>query len=87
MNPSEYFPTHLPDKAALGHNSRHPAPDTINLAPTPSTCGRFMPNDAMDPDFAKALCQSQSQGVELCAYTCKISIGEIEIDKRMDILL
>jgi sugar fermentation stimulation protein A len=48
---------------------------------------RFTTNDDMDPEFANALRQAKSYGVKLCAYTCKVAIGRIEIDKRTDILL
>ena len=48
---------------------------------------RFTTNDDTDPKFASALRQSQKRGVKLCAYNCKMSIKEVEIDQQVDILL
>ncbi len=47
---------------------------------------KLTPNNATDPEFAKALRESQNSGVRLCAYTCKVNIGSIEIDRRIDII-
>ncbi len=52
-----------------------------------SDADRFTTNDAMDPKFASALNQAKSYGVELCAYTCQVNIGSMEIDRRIDIMI
>ena len=48
---------------------------------------RFTSNDVTDPEFGSALRQAQSYGVKLYAYVCEVSIGRIEIDRRIDISL
>jgi sugar fermentation stimulation protein A len=48
---------------------------------------RFTSNDDMDPEFGSALRQAQSYGVKLYAYVCKVSIGRIDIDRRIGISL
>ena len=48
---------------------------------------KFTTNDNTDPKFADALRQSQRHGVKLCAYNCKMSIEEVEIDQRVSIAL
>jgi len=48
---------------------------------------KFTTNDATDPEFASALRQAQSYGVKLCAYTCKVDIGRIEVHRQIEIIL
>lgn len=48
---------------------------------------KFTTNDATDPKFATALRQAQSYGVRLCAYTCKVDIGRIEVARPIEIIL
>jgi sugar fermentation stimulation protein A len=48
---------------------------------------KFTTNDDTDPKFADALRQSQKYGVKLCAYNCKMSVEEVEIDQRVNIFL
>ena len=48
---------------------------------------KFTTNDTTDPKFASALRQARDRGVKLCAYSCNLGIGDIEIDKQVDILL
>ena len=48
---------------------------------------RFMPNSDTDPEFASALRQAKSRGVKLAAYTHRISIGKLELDKKISVSL
>ena len=47
----------------------------------------FTSNDQTDPKFAAALRQCQDYGVQLCAYTSRVAIGSMEIDRRIAINL
>ncbi len=48
---------------------------------------RFAPHDASDPDFGQALRAAAAAGVEVYAYTCHVSAGEIRIAKRIPVVL
>ena len=47
----------------------------------------FTPNRKTHPQFADALCEAQNAGVQLLAYTCKVTPDEIKIDKPIEIML
>ena len=47
----------------------------------------FTPNRRTHPQFADALCEAQNAGVQLLAYTCKVTPDEIKIDKPIEIML
>ena len=47
----------------------------------------FTPNRKTHPQFADALCEAQNAGVQLLAYTCKVSPDEMKIDKELKISL
>ena len=47
----------------------------------------FTPNRKLHPQFADALCEAQNAGVQLLAYTCKVSPDEMRIDKELKISL
>ncbi|MHC1591229.1 MAG: DNA/RNA nuclease SfsA [Candidatus Helarchaeales archaeon] len=47
----------------------------------------FAPNDETDPEFGTALREAAKNGVEILAYTCKYSVKEIELDKKVPVLL
>ena len=48
---------------------------------------KFTTNDATDPKFAAALREAQNYGVKLCAYTCKVDIGRVEVHRQIEIIL
>lgn len=43
------------------------------------------PNRKSDPEFCDALLKASSQGVEIYAYTCKVNLRTIEIDKKVPV--
>jgi sugar fermentation stimulation protein A len=45
----------------------------------------FRPNREIDPDFADALEYAVDEGVEVYAYTCKLSLEEIRVDRRIEV--
>ena len=47
----------------------------------------FTPNRKTHPQFADALCDAQKAGVQLLAYTCKVTPDEMNIDKELKIRL
>ena len=47
----------------------------------------FTPNRKTHPQFADALCEAQNTGVQLLAYTCKVTPGEMKIDTELKISL
>lgn len=47
----------------------------------------FIPNRKTHPQFADALCDAQKAGVQLLAYTCKVTPDEMKIDKELKISL
>ncbi len=47
----------------------------------------FTPNRKTHPQFADALCDAQNAGVQLLAYTCKVTPDEMKIDKELKIRL
>ena len=47
----------------------------------------FTPNRITHPQFADALCEAQNAGVQLLAYTCKVTPDEMKIDKPIEIRL
>jgi sugar fermentation stimulation protein A len=47
----------------------------------------WRPNKKMDPDFTYAINQAVKKGVEAYAYTCKITLNDICIHKRVPINL
>ena len=47
----------------------------------------FTPNRKTHPQFADALCEAQNAGVQLLAYTCKVTPDKIRIDKPIEIRL
>ena len=47
----------------------------------------FTPNRKTHPQFADALCDAQKAGVQLLAYTCKVTPDEMKIDKELKISL
>ncbi|MBR1495955.1 MAG: DNA/RNA nuclease SfsA [Acidaminococcaceae bacterium] len=47
----------------------------------------FTPNRKTHPQFADALCEAKQAGVQLLAYTCKITPDEMIMDKPLPIKL
>ena len=47
----------------------------------------FTPNRKTHPQFADALCEAKQAGVQLLAYTCKITPDEMVMDKPLPIKL
>ena len=47
----------------------------------------FTPNRKTHPQFADALCEAQNAGVQLLAYTCKVTPDEMKIYKELKISL
>ena len=47
----------------------------------------FTPNRKTHPQFADALCDAQNAGVQLLAYTCKVTPNEMILDKELKISL
>ena len=47
----------------------------------------FTPNRKTHPQFADALCEAKNAGVQLLAYTCKVTPDEMKIDKELKISL
>ena len=47
----------------------------------------FTPNRKTHPQFADALCEAKNAGVQLLAYTCKVSPDEMKIEKPIEIRL
>ena len=47
----------------------------------------FTPNRKTHPQCADALCEAQKAGVQLLAYTCKVTSDEMRIDKELKISL
>ena len=45
------------------------------------------PHDESDPGFARALRDASAQGVEVYAYTCRVSPGWVEIAERLPVYL
>lgn len=48
---------------------------------------RFAPHDRADPAFGQALRAAAAAGVEVYAYTCRVSREEVILDKAIPILL
>jgi sugar fermentation stimulation protein A len=48
---------------------------------------RFEPNIGTDPDFARALRAARQAGVEIYAYTCRLSTKEIVLDREIAVEL
>ncbi len=48
---------------------------------------RLEANPDTDPDFARALCAAKQAGVEIYAYTCRLSTHEIVLDREIAIAL
>ena len=47
----------------------------------------FTPNRKMHPQFADALCDARDAGVQLLAYTCKVTPDVMNIDKELKVSL
>jgi sugar fermentation stimulation protein A len=47
----------------------------------------FSPNDAMDPKFGVALREAVRSGVDVLAYTCRISKESIALDRQVPVVL
>ncbi|HWJ03796.1 MAG TPA: DNA/RNA nuclease SfsA [Verrucomicrobiae bacterium] len=47
----------------------------------------FEPNGKTDPDFALALRNAKASGVEIWAYTCKVTGQSVEIDREVPVKL
>ena len=47
----------------------------------------FTPNRKTHPQFADALCEAKNAGVQLLAYTCKVTPDVMKIDKELKIRL
>ena len=47
----------------------------------------FAPNDDTDPAFGQALRQAARAGVEIAAYSCRVTPGSIEMDRPVPVLL
>lgn len=45
----------------------------------------FSPNFETDPNFSKALIEAKRNGVDIFAYSCKVSYDGIKIDKSIDV--
>jgi len=48
---------------------------------------RFAPHDASDPLFGQALRLAAAAGVEVYAYTCRVSEQEVCIDRPIPVML
>lgn len=48
---------------------------------------RFAPHETADPDFAQVLRVAHRAGVEVYAYTCRVSLNEIAIDRSIPVEL
>ena len=46
----------------------------------------FSPNDAIDPKFGSALREAVECGVNVLAYTCRISGGSITLNRQVDVV-
>ena len=49
--------------------------------------GYQAPNDDTDPAFGQALRQAARAGVEIAAYSCRVTPGSIEMDRPVPVLL
>jgi sugar fermentation stimulation protein A len=47
----------------------------------------FAPNDETDPEFGRALRRAQKAGVQVYAYTCRVSTREIALDRSIPVRL
>ena len=47
----------------------------------------FTPNRKTHPQFADALCEAKNAGVQLLAYTCKVTPDEMKMDNELKISL
>lgn len=47
----------------------------------------FIPNDATDPAFGKALRQAAQAGVHILAYTCRVTATSLQLDKAIPVRL
>ena len=47
----------------------------------------FTPNDETDPEFSNALKLASENGVDIFAYSCKVTETSITLDKPVDIIL
>ena len=47
----------------------------------------FRPNDAMDPDFGRALREAAAAGVEIQALECRVSPDKLQITGRIPVIL
>lgn len=47
----------------------------------------FEPNDGTQPEFRKALLQAKEAGVEIMAMECNVTINEISVSHKIDVLL
>ena len=47
----------------------------------------FTPNRKTHPQFADALCEAKNAGVQLLAYTCKVTPDVMKIDKELKVSL
>ncbi len=47
----------------------------------------FTPNYSMDPDFARAVKEAYTNGVEFYAYTCEVMIDKIRISKEIPVFI
>ena len=47
----------------------------------------FAPNDATHPAFGEALCQAKAAGVNITAYSCRVTPDSMAIDCPVEVLL
>ncbi|MEJ1996051.1 MAG: DNA/RNA nuclease SfsA [Limibacillus sp.] len=50
-------------------------------------CARFAPAGDIDPAYAEGLTRAKARGVEMLAYSCKLSRSEIFLDKPLETLI
>ena len=47
----------------------------------------FSPNDAMDPKFGVALREAERHGVNVSAYTCRVSRESVTLNRQVSVVL
>ena len=82
--PTERGRRHLEELTALAQTGERAAVVFIIQRPD---ADRFEPNVDTDPDFAQALLTAGRSGVEVYAYTCRLTTNEITLDRQIAVAL
>ncbi len=82
--PTERGRRHLEELTALAQAGERAAVVFIIQRPD---ADRFEPNADTDPDFAQALLTASRSGVEVYAYTCRLTTSEITLDRQIAVAL